>query len=176
MFSKYLFSGWNRKKASTPATNSKLMDKKIRLGICAMDKKAKSKPMCEILGRLPKDLFEIEIFGDDCILNKPPDTWPVVEILITFYSTRFPTEKAIEYIKLRKPFLINDLETDNTILKDRRKVYNLLESVGIDVPIHVFVNRDEGKNDHNIEEFDEVFDIFLEFFLFFLLFLTFSSF
>lgn len=130
--------------------------KKITLGICAMDKKSQSKPMREILNRLPEDMFEIIVFGDNCIFNEPVENWPVVEVLITFYSTRFPTEKALEYIKLRKPYLINDLKMD-PILKDRRKVYDLLESIGIDVPNHVFVMRNDVEEDTNvIEEFDEV--------------------
>jgi hypothetical protein len=132
----------------------KNITKKIVLGICALDKKTKSKPMGELLDRLPADLFEIKIFGDECILNEPIESWPVVEVLITFYSTKFPTEKALEYIKLRKPFLINDLSMEST-LQDRRKVYNLLEQCGIDVPHHIFVSRDEEGNTYDIEEFDE---------------------
>eukprot|EP00981_Chlorochromonas_danica_P011249 scaffold3825_cov179-Ochromonas_danica.AAC.6 len=133
--------------------------KKIILGICAMDKKARSKPMREIIERLPDEIFEIVYFGDECILNEPIESWPVVDVLIAFYSTRFPTDKALQYVKYRKPFLINDL-TMEEVLKDRRKVYNLLESIGIDVPFHVYVNRDEplpeGSEDPNvIEEFDE---------------------
>jgi inositol hexakisphosphate/diphosphoinositol-pentakisphosphate kinase len=100
--------------------------KKIRLGICAMDKKSRSKPMQEILGRFPTDLFEVVIFGDDCILNKPIDDWPIVECLIGFYSNHYPLLKAIEYVKLRQPFLINDLEMQS-ILKDRRRVYEVNE-------------------------------------------------
>ena len=38
--------------------------KKITLGICAMAKKAESKPMKEMLSRLPEELFEIKIFGN----------------------------------------------------------------------------------------------------------------
>ena len=152
MFAKYF---WNWTKSSHNSKNPKMVEKKIRLGICAMDKKARSKPMNEILSRLPKELFEVEIFGDDTILNQPIESWPVVEVLICFYSSKFPTEKALEYISLRKPYLINDLEMDTT-LKDRRKVYNLLKSIGIDVPFHVFVNRDEGEDNNVIEEFDEV--------------------
>jgi inositol hexakisphosphate/diphosphoinositol-pentakisphosphate kinase len=133
--------------------------KKITLGICAMDKKAQSKPMKEILKRLPEDQFKVITFGDDCILNKPVEEWPVVEVLIAFYSTHYPLAKAVEYVKLRNPFMINDLEMDAT-LKDRRKVYELLQAQGIDVPFHVILNRDddgldsEGK-ENVVEEFDE---------------------
>jgi inositol hexakisphosphate/diphosphoinositol-pentakisphosphate kinase len=56
-----------------------------------MDKKAQSKPMREILKRLPDELFNIVVFGDDCILNQPVESWPVVDALITFYSNHFPT-------------------------------------------------------------------------------------
>ena len=38
--------------------------KKITVGICAMAKKAESKPMREMLSRLPEELFEIKIFGN----------------------------------------------------------------------------------------------------------------
>eukprot|EP01041_Mallomonas_annulata_P000219 gene219-400_t len=128
--------------------------RKIKLGICAMDKKARAKPMQEILRRLPEDLFEVTIFGDEVILNEPIEKWPVVEGLIAFYSTNYPTEKALDYIELRKPFLINDLRTDHTVLKDRRLIYATLESAGIELPFHVFVDRD-GDNVVNLEEFDE---------------------
>jgi hypothetical protein len=37
--------------------------KRITLGICAMAKKAESKPMREILSRLPEELFDIKYFG-----------------------------------------------------------------------------------------------------------------
>ena len=136
--------------------NKKKNVAKVRLGICAMDKKAKSKPMREILKRLPEELFEIIIFGDDCILNKSIDEWPVVEVLISFYSTKFPSHKALEYVKLTKPFMINDLEMD-VMLKDRRKVYEILQREGIDVPFHVLCERDDpSKPSPVIEEFDEV--------------------
>ena len=59
--------------------------KKISLGICAMDKKAQSKPMKEILSRLSEDVFEVTIFGNQRILEEPIETWPVVECLIAFY-------------------------------------------------------------------------------------------
>lgn len=120
-----------------------------------MDKKARSKPMREILQRLSPDLFEIVIFGDECIFNSPIEAWPIVDCLITFFSTNFPIEKALSYIKLRNPFLINDLEMHN-VLVDRRKIYEILESLSIDVPKHVFVVRESGVEDTNvIEEHDD---------------------
>ena len=42
-------------------------------------------------------------------------------------------------------------------LKDRRKVYDMLQQLEIPVPFHVYVNRQPGQEDSNvIEEFDEV--------------------
>lgn len=80
--------------------------------------------MKEIIGRLPEDLFEVYIFGDDCILNEPIEKWPIVECLIAFYSTGYPLDKVIQYVELTKPFLINDLKMQYT-LKDRRRVYEV---------------------------------------------------
>lgn len=59
---------------------------RIRVGIAAMDKKARSKPMAEILSRLDENLFHVIFFGDDIILNQPIDLWPVCDVLIAFYS------------------------------------------------------------------------------------------
>ena len=47
-----------------------------------MEAKCKSKAMTAILQRLnAKKDFEIIIFGDDCILNRPVDKWPACEVL-----------------------------------------------------------------------------------------------
>eukprot|EP01032_Pedospumella_encystans_P030688 gene30688-34635_t len=138
-----------------PWMKSKKPMKKITLGICAMDKKAQSKPMREILSRLPAELFEIVMYDDELLLNAPVEEWPIVEVLITFYSTKFPTEKALEYIKLRNPFLVNDLEMSFT-LRDRRKVYEILLGLGFALPHHVYCNREPEVEDPNVvEEFDE---------------------
>jgi hypothetical protein len=141
-------------------TDGKL--KLVTVGICAMDKKARSKPMNEIIGRLPENLFEIIIFGDDRIMNDAVETWPVVEVLIAFSSgANYPLEKVLDYVRLRHPFMINDLIMDDT-LRDRRKVYTLLQANGIHVPVHVFCERDKKDKEGNllpdtnvIEEFDE---------------------
>lgn len=130
-----------------------VVEKKIRIGVCAMDKKARSKPMREILNRLTSDLFDIVVFGNDCIINQPIENWPIIDCLITFYSTNFPTAKALEYIKLRKPYLVNDLEMNDTLI-NRQKIYNLLAQVGIDTPKHVFADRSGGKR-VDIEEYDD---------------------
>jgi inositol hexakisphosphate/diphosphoinositol-pentakisphosphate kinase len=121
----------------------------------AMDKKARSKPMTEILNRFPLDKFEIIIFGDHTILEADIETWPIVECLIAFQSGKYPTEKVMKYVELRKPFLINDLNADHEILKDRRNVYRLLQEQGIDVPTHVFLERDRPGIENVVEEFDE---------------------
>lgn len=97
--------------------------------------------MKEILKRLDPTLFEPVYFGDETILNMPVESWPIVDVLIAFYSNGYPLEKAEDYVSLRKPYLLNCLATQRTLM-DRRRVYDLLEECGIDVPRHVFVSRD----------------------------------
>lgn len=80
--------------------------------------------MKEIIARLDPTLFEVVIFGDECILHLPIQQWPVVECLIAFYSCGYPLDKALEYVELRKPYLINDLKMQR-ILQDRRRVYEV---------------------------------------------------
>lgn len=146
--------------AATPRDN----DCRIVLGVCAMDKKARSKPMAEILSRLDDTQFHVVFFGDDIILNQPVDDWPRCNVMIAFYSKGYPLDKAREYVALRKPFILNDLGMQD-YLKDRRKVYDLLEASGIDVPRHIYLSRDgytstgtgdgNGNSDQDVLEFDD---------------------
>ena len=96
-----------------------MADTRIVLGICAMDKKATSKPMKEILGRLPSNTIRICIFGNDTILNKPIEEWPLCDVLISFFSDGFPLDKAEAYAALVRPHVINDLRSQRRLL-DRR--------------------------------------------------------
>jgi hypothetical protein len=141
---------------------------RIRLGICAMDKKARSKPMAEILSRLDEDLFKVVFFGDQVILNDPIEDWPVCDVLIAFFSKGYPLPKAKEYVALRKPHILNGLEMQE-LMQDRRRVYDLLESSGIDVPRHAYLSRDgyvstgtgdgNGAKDLEVAEFDDHIEI-----------------
>jgi inositol-hexakisphosphate/diphosphoinositol-pentakisphosphate 1-kinase len=84
------------------------------------------------------------------------EEWPVVEVLISFFSKSFPIDKAIQYVELRRPLMLNDLEMDRNVLHDRRRVYEMLESQKIDVPPHVYCERDvPGQAEPVIEEYDE---------------------
>jgi hypothetical protein len=42
--------------------------------------------MKEIIARLDPTIFEVVIFGDECILHKPIEEWHLVECLIAFTS------------------------------------------------------------------------------------------
>lgn len=139
-------------------------DGRIRLGICAMDKKARSKPMAEILSRIDEDTYRVVFFGDSVLLNDPPTTWPKCDVLIAFYSKGYPLQKVKEYVKICKPYILNDLDMQE-VIQDRRRVYDTLEGSGIDVPRHVYLSRDgykstgsgdgNGSNDQDVVEHDD---------------------
>lgn len=57
------------------------------------------------------------------------------------FFSGFPLRKATEYAKLRKPFLINDLNTQFDI-QDRRSVYRILRENGIEMPRNTICNRE----------------------------------
>ncbi|KIY96139.1 inositolhexakisphosphate/diphosphoinositol-pentakisphosphatekinase, partial [Monoraphidium neglectum] len=114
----------------------------IKVGICAMDKKATSKPMREITGRLTQaGEFEIIVFGDKIIQEEPVEKWPLCDVLLSWHSDGFPLRKAQAYAALRRPFMVNDVGMQDMLL-DRRRVYKLLQDSSIPVPTHIVVSRD----------------------------------
>ncbi|XP_015243574.1 PREDICTED: inositol hexakisphosphate and diphosphoinositol-pentakisphosphate kinase 1-like [Cyprinodon variegatus] len=117
-------------------------ERQIVVGICAMMRKSKSKPMTQILERLCKfDYIDVVIFPEEVVLEEPVEKWPLCDCLISFHSKGFPLDKAVEYVKLRNPMLINDLNMQYFI-QDRREVYRILQEEGIDLPRYAVLNRD----------------------------------
>ncbi|XP_054162265.1 inositol hexakisphosphate and diphosphoinositol-pentakisphosphate kinase 2-like, partial [Oppia nitens] len=116
--------------------------KQVIVGICAMEKKTESRPMKEILTRLNEfEYIKTVVFTENTILTEPVDKWPLCDCLISFHSKGFPLSKAIEYVSLREPFIVNDLHMQYD-LQDRRKVYRILEEAGIELPRYVVLDRD----------------------------------
>ncbi|KAK1443372.1 diphosphoinositol pentakisphosphate kinase [Babesia gibsoni] len=118
------------------------MDRIFTLGICAMANKVEGGPMQSILGALRNTGdFSIIIFPEETILNSPVTEWPVVECLIAFYSTNFPLEKAIEYVKRYNPIVLNDVEKQQ-IFRSRLDVYKEMQMCRIPHPNYVVVDHD----------------------------------
>ena len=76
-------------------TDEDLSLPKIRMGICAMDRKARSKPMRAILDRLHAfGEFDIVVFGDKTIVEQPISEWPLCDCLLAWHSEGFPLDKV----------------------------------------------------------------------------------
>lgn len=115
-----------------------------RIGVCALEHKARSKPCKAILSNLLRDGdFDIVMFNDKIILDEPVEAWPKCDFLISFFSKGFPLQKAIDYANLHKPFLVNDLIMQK-VLWDRRLVLRLLEAADVPTPQRLVISRDGG--------------------------------
>ena len=130
--------------AGSPTNSDRFKPPIGRVGVCALDIKARSKASRNILTRLqgPGE-FDVIIFGDKVILDEDVENWPICDFLISFFSDGFPLDKAISYQNLRMPFCINDLPMQK-ILWDRRICLRILDSMGVPTPKRVEVNRDGG--------------------------------
>ncbi|KFH08042.1 histidine acid phosphatase superfamily protein, partial [Toxoplasma gondii MAS] len=125
----------------------------LSIGVCAMKAKTHSKPMRAILSRLERSLeFRIVVFDEQMILEEDITTWPRVDCLICFYSTGFPLDKAIGYVKRFRPILLNDLEQQR-IIRDRVLVYKQLQRHGIPHPPYVVVDYERvSRGEAHFEE------------------------
>jgi Diphosphoinositol pentakisphosphate kinase 2 N-terminal domain len=123
----------------------------IRVGICCREKKMNSRPMQKILSCLEQtNEFQICRMNDDMILNKPIEEWLRCDILIAFYSTGFPLQKALDYVKKYNPKQINDLEMQS-VLWDRPAVLERLKKRGIAVAKSYVVLRGEDRKRAEME-------------------------
>lgn len=65
--------------------------------------------MTRLLDHLRAD-FNVFVLSQESLLHKPVEEWPHCDVLVAFFSNGYPLAKVHDYVRLRQPFLINDLE------------------------------------------------------------------
>jgi hypothetical protein len=115
----------------------------IRLGVCCMEKKLRSNTMQAMLQRFSNEHhFCVVPFEEQMILEAPVSAWPRVDVMIAFYSTGFPLEKAISYSQLYPHTYYLTHPESQPVLLDRRDVLSALARNNIPVPRSVWCSRD----------------------------------
>ena len=114
-----------------------------------VEKKLASRPMKSILGHL-SNTPELKIlkFTNNMLFNEPIENWHRCDVLIGFYSNKFPLAKAIEYVNKYKPKMINDLAVQHE-LWDRTKVLEKLTKIGVPIAKGAAVYRGTLKDQAN---------------------------
>jgi len=129
---------------------------KITVGICCMKKKLNSDSMAELLQRLQATgKFTIIRFKESMILHEPVENWPIVACLLAFASSGFPLPKAIQYQRLRNPWLVNALE-EQEILTDRVQMYERLTEAGIPCPPHTVIDHGSVTPGELVQDVDSI--------------------
>jgi len=133
---------------------------KCVLGVCAARKKTSSDAMAQILDRLRAyGDFQIEIWGEEIVQDEriPVADWPICDCLIAFTSSGFPLDRVKEYVKLRKPYCINDVSTQD-IFNNRMMLYEVLEKYGIPTFRHIYADRRDGRK-VEVKEMDDYIEL-----------------
>jgi len=124
----------------------------VRLGVFAQPCKLKSETLKEILNGIRSDQISV-IYFDESVTQMEVKNWPLVDVLLTFYSMDFPLILAKEYIDLNRPIELNHT---SGLEKLRRldTIYSTLADHDIPIPKYVVCDRSDGKKPV-VEEFDD---------------------
>lgn len=116
----------------------------VTLGVAGIQRKLYSAPMQALLSSLVASNSSIElVLLDESRMNQPVTTWPVVDALLSLYSSDFPLDAVLQYVELRSPLLINNLYMQR-FLMDRRDIRAHLARAGVPIPPAVCADRSAG--------------------------------
>ncbi|KAF7683215.1 Inositol hexakisphosphate and diphosphoinositol-pentakisphosphate kinase [Astathelohania contejeani] len=134
----------------------------LSVGVCIMPNKLNTRYAQGLIRRLSRK-FQLVIFNPDLILHEPVESWPRLNTLITFYHTTLPFDKVVKYYKMYGVRTPNDLLMQYALF-DRRVTMTILQSLSINTPRCLFVNRTEFSLPFGlIDDIESCFNIKLKF-------------
>ncbi|KAJ3425104.1 inositol hexakisphosphate and diphosphoinositol-pentakisphosphate kinase [Anaeramoeba flamelloides] len=116
-----------------------------------MEKKLGTKWMKKILVQLKNsDKIKLVIWTNDMIQNQTIENWPIVDGLITLYSSGYPVNKVISYVNRHRPYCCNNPEFFKA-MTNRESIYKVLDEIGVEHPNYLVLNTKEISNEINEE-------------------------
>lgn len=80
---------------------------------------------------------------DENDMKQAVEEWPIAQVIVPLVSEKFPLDRALSYVRLRRPMVVNDLSAHIT-LRDRIATREMLMLAGIPVAKGIIYDSEMG--------------------------------
>ncbi|KAH9385383.1 inositol-hexakisphosphate/diphosphoinositol-pentakisphosphate 1-kinase [Nematocida major] len=111
----------------------------IHIGVFIPNRKLHTEPMKQLGEYLKRKGYSIYYFEDAYRDETPVDSWPHVDVMLTFFSEGIDFMKIRTYASIHKPFEVNAIDRQFLLL-DRRSVMAVLDKIKVPTAERIVYN------------------------------------
>lgn len=111
----------------------------VLVGVFIPNRKLHTAPMKQLGKYLKGKGYSIYYFEDTYRDETPVETWPHVDVILTFFSEGIDFIKIKKYAEMHKPLEINKIDPQFLLL-DRRAVMSVLDKIGVPTALRITYN------------------------------------